>query len=272
MTTGSPDAGRERGPVASVARMYDYYLGGNDHLPVDQAAAEEVIERMPLIRLMARSNRAFLQRAVRFLVDAGVRQFLDIGSGLPTMGNTHEVAQALAPDARVLYVDVEPVAVLHGRRLLEGNDLVGMLQGDIRQPASILEQIESPEYASVIDLGEPVALILTSVLLWVRDDNEAFGAVRAMTRSLPPGSWLVISHGAVGGVDTEVADAVADVYQRRSAAVGRRTRDQIMEFFAGFELVEPGLVWLPQWRPGPDDSSDFEQPNQSGALAGVAFK
>jgi SAM-dependent methyltransferase len=257
---------------ASVARMYDYYLGGNDYLPVDQVVADDVIRRMPLTPRMARANRAFLQRAVRFLVDGGVRQFLDVGSGLPTMGNTHEVAQDVAEDARVLYVDIEPVAVLHGRRLLEGNDLAGVMQADLCQPDGILEQLASPEYASIIDLEQPTVLILTAVLPWVRDDKAAFDAVRTLTRPLTSGSWLVVSHAAVGGIDAEVAEAAGDVYRRRSAPAGLRTRDQILRFFTGFDLVEPGLVWLPQWRPGPQDTDAFDEPHLSGLLAGVARK
>ncbi|MEH1124812.1 SAM-dependent methyltransferase [Micromonospora sp. CPCC 206061] len=259
---------------ATAARMYDYYLGGFTNFEVDRVAAEKVLAQMPIIKPMAHSNRAFLGRAVRFLAgEQGVRQFLDIGSGIPTMGNVHEVAQQTASDARVLYVDIDDVAVMHSRQLLAGNDLADAIQGDLRDPDHLLHQIETdPHLSAIIDLDQPVALLLAAVLPFVPDDDEAYAAVETLRARLAPGSWLVISHIAVEGIQAMArADAAREVYARStSTPAGIRTRDGIEKFFDGFHLVEPGLVWMPQWRPTAGDPLDFvDAPQRAGCLAGV---
>lgn len=261
--------------TATAARMYDYYLGGSHNFPADRQAAEQVLAQIPQIRAMARTNRAFLGRAVRYLAEYGVRQFLDIGSGIPTVGNVHEIAQSVSPDCRVLYGDIDPVAVLEGRQMLAGNDLADAIECDLLAADDLLQRIKTDsELAAVIDLDRPVALVLAAVLHFVPDDEDAYRAVRVLTEGLAPGSWLVISHGAAEGFEAgERLNAAREVYARSTyTATGLRNRAQIMRFFDGFDLVEPGLVFLPQWRPEPDDPQDFvEDPQRAGSLAGVGI-
>lgn len=262
--------------TATAARMYDYYLGGVHNFAADREAAEKVIGSMPLVPYIARGNREFLGRAVRFLVDQGVRQFLDIGSGMPTQGNVHQAAQEAHPDASVVYVDIDPVAVMHSRGLLEGNTRAAAVLGDLRRPNDLLDLLDSPEVRQIIDLDKPVALLLVAVLHFVPDDDVAYGAVSRLRDRLVPGSWLVVSHGAAEGFIAGEAKAVQGVYQQRTATPGGlRTRDQVLEFFGdGFEIVEPGLVWVPQWRPQPDrDPGVFDgEPEKSGLHAVVGRK
>ncbi|WP_442935108.1 SAM-dependent methyltransferase [Micromonospora sp. CPCC 206061] len=257
---------------ASAARMYDFYLGGDQNFAVDRRAAGEAIAGMPLIPAIAQANRAFLGRAVRFLAgEQGVRQFLDIGSGIPTMGNVHEVAQQTASDARVLYVDIDDVAVMHSRQLLAGNDLADAIQGDLRDPDHLLHQIETdPHLSAIIDLDQPVALLLAAVLHFLPDDDEAYAAVEGLRARLAPGSWLVISHGAREGFADGEAAAVQRVYAESTPTPGGlRTREGIEKFFDGFHLVEPGLVWTPHWRGGRIDDSFGRDASRCGMLAGV---
>ncbi|GAA4737799.1 SAM-dependent methyltransferase [Phytohabitans rumicis] len=211
-------------------------------------------------------------RAVRFLAERGVRQFLDIGSGIPTMGNVHEIAQQAAPDVRVLYVGIDTVAVLHSRQLLAGNDQASAIEGDLRHARELLDQLHTPELAAIIDLDQPVGLILAAVLHFVPDDDEAYGAVSMLREHLWQGSWLVISHAAVEGYAAEDAAAATRAFERTTAAhAGLRRHDEIARFFDGLDLVDPGLVWLPDWRPAPVDPQDFSAaPHRSGLLAGVA--
>jgi hypothetical protein len=257
---------------ATAARMYDYYLGGIHNFPADREAAERVMETFPTFPLIARANRAFLGRAVRYLVDAGIRQFLDIGSGIPTEGNVHEIAQQNAPDARVVYVDTDPVAVAESLELLERNELATALRGDLRNPRAILNH---PRLAKLLDFDQPVGLLLAAVLHFLADDAEAYDCVAQLVDALPKGSYLVISAAAAEsfaptGTQTQ---AVIDVYrQRTTTSAASRTRDEIMRFFGDLELVEPGLVWLHQW-PDPGAPSEFDDdPARSGEWAGVAVK
>ncbi|MEH1128544.1 SAM-dependent methyltransferase [Micromonospora sp. CPCC 206061] len=262
--------------TATAARMYDYYLGGVHNFAADREAAEKVIGSMPLVPFIARANREFLGRAVRFLIDQGVRQFLDIGSGMPTQGNVHQAAQEADPDASVVYVDIDPVAVMHSRGLLEGNPRAAAVLGDLRRPNDLLDLLDGPEVREVVDLDKPVALLLVAVLHFVPDDDVAYGAVTRLRDRLVPGSWLVVSHGAAEGFVAGEAKAVQGVYQQRTATPGGlRTRDQVLEFFGdGFEIVEPGLVWAPQWRPQADrDPGVFDtEPERSGMHAVVGRK
>jgi hypothetical protein len=199
----------------NVARMYDYYLGGKDNFPADRQAAERVLAIVPEVRAAVRANRAFVGRAVRFLAAAGVRQFLDVGSGLPTRRNVHEVAHELAPDARVVYVDDDPVVVVHGRALLACTDTVAVVQGDLRRPEEVLGH---PEVRALIDLDEPVAVLLTLVLHFVTDAEDPVGIVRRLRDAMAPGSYLVVSHGT-GDPRPGTAPRVAAVYQQASAPI-----------------------------------------------------
>lgn len=260
---------------ATAARMYDYYLGGRHNFEGDRAAADRVIASMPLVPVMARANRAFLARAVRYLVGEGVRQFLDIGSGIPTEGNVHEIAQRAAPDARVVYVDIDPVAVMQGRDLLDGNERAAATLGDITRPRELLDLLDDGPLHDVLDLDQPTALILAAVLHFVPSDAEAFGAVAQFRDRLVPSSWLVISHAATEGFGAEQVKVVQDVYRTQTATPGGlRTAEQVAAFFGDdFELVHPGLTWVPQWRPEPGDPQHFvHRPERSGVLGGVGRK
>ncbi len=268
------DGGQAHQKAATAARIYDYHLGGTHNFPADRAAGQAVADRNPMVPLMARTNRAFLRRAVAYLADAGIRQFLDLGSGIPTEGNVHEVAQQRAAESRVAYVDIDPVAVMESLEILQGNDLTTAIRGDVRDPQAILHH---PQIRELLNFHEPVALLLCAVLHFVPDDAEALGAVRQLREALPRGSYLVISHAAAfeipeqrAALDAEVKD-VQGIYQQRTSTPFRlRSSAELAEFFAGMTMIEPGLVWLPQWRPSPDDPGDFaDDPSRSLGLGGV---
>jgi SAM-dependent methyltransferase len=238
----------------SVARMYDYYLGGSHNFAVDRAAAQQMISLVPEAPLMAQANRAFMRRTVRFLVDAGIRQFLDIGSGIPTVGNVHEIAQQRTPDARVVYVDIDPVAAAHSRQLLSGNDRATAIQEDLRRPTEILAH---PQVRELIDFTEPVALMIVAVMHFVPDADDPAGIVKTLRDALPAGSYLVLSQASHDGREAEERADAEDVYRRTDSPLFVRGRTDVLRFFDGFTLVEPGLVWVPQWRPdSPDGTED----------------
>jgi SAM-dependent methyltransferase len=248
--------------VPSAARMYDYYLGGAHNFAADRELAERALEAVPEGRDLARANRAFLQRSVRFLTDTGIGQFLDIGSGIPTVGNVHEVAQQIAPDTRVMYVDVDPVAISHARALLAGNPYADAIRGDLRRPTEILADSRLRE---LLDLDQPVAVLLLAVLHFVADADRPEAIIRHLREALPPGSYLVISHGTDDGRSTEELE---QVYRRTVTPLAMRGRSRVEALFAGFELVEPGVVWASQWRP--DDPADIgEHPERTGSYVGV---
>ena len=248
--------------VPSAARMYDYYLGGAHNFAVDRELAEKALRAMPDGRALARANRAFLQRSVRFLTRAGIRQFLDIGSGIPTVGNVHEVAQRIAPDARVAYVDFDPIAVSHARALLADNPGAVALHGNLREPDRILAD---PALRELFDLDQPVAVLLLAVLHFVADANRPDEIIGTLRDALAPGSYLVISHGTDEGRSTE---ALEQVYRNTVTPLAMRDRARVRALFAGFELLEPGVVWAPQWHPDqPEDVGT--QPERSGSYVGV---
>ena len=255
---------------ATAARIYDYHLGGTHNFAADRAAAQAIAERFPLVPAMARTNRAFLGRAVRYLTDAGVRQFLDVGSGIPTEGNVHEIARENAPGARVVYVDIDPVAVAESLEILGDSDRATAIRGDLRQPQAILDH---PQVHKLLDLDQPIALLLGAVLHFVPDDAEARAAVDRLRGAISPGSYLVVSHAAADNPKLNLDDArlAQDIYKRQTASPFRlRTRSEIGQFFTGLELVAPGVVWLPEWRPAPGDPVDFvDEPSRCGGFAGV---
>ncbi|MEV1328496.1 SAM-dependent methyltransferase [Micromonospora costi] len=255
---------------ATAARIYDYYLGGTYNFPADREAAQAMLQVLPLGPQLARTNRAFLRRAVRFLAESGVRQFLDVGSGIPTEGNVHEIVQRINPDARVVYVDIDPVAVAESLELLEGNEGATAVRGDLRDPQSILTH---PQVTALLDFDQPIGLLLGAVLHFVPDDDLAYDAVGQLRAALAPGSYLLVSHATADEAphDQGELDVAHDIYRRKTATpLGLRSRAQVERFFTGLDLVEPGLVWLPLWRPAPDDPQYFaDDPKLSSGLAGV---
>jgi hypothetical protein len=223
--------------------MYDYYLGGKDNYEVDREAADRIVDAVPEVVVGARANRAWLQRVVRFLAESGVRQFIDIGTGIPTSPNTHEIAQSVAPDTRVAYIDNDPIVATHAGARLLGAGNTGFFLADMRDPQSILRH---PTIGSLIDFQQPVALMLVSVLHFVSDQEDPHGMLTALRDALPDGSLLVLSH-ATGEVDSEKADHVRDVYRKATAALTLRSHAEILRLFEGFELLEPGLVDVNHW-------------------------
>ncbi|MFD6323737.1 SAM-dependent methyltransferase [Streptomyces sp. NPDC058442] len=252
--------------VPSVSRMYDYYLGGSHNFEVDREAARRAMEFMPGLPKVMQANRAFLRRAVRFAVGEGVTQFLDIGSGIPTFGNVHEVAQAAAPGARVVYVDHDPVAVAHSEAVLEGAEGTGVVAGDLRKPRDVLA---SSEVERLIDLNRPVALLLIAVLHFVEDPDDPYAAVAELREALAPGSMLILTHASYEGIPLppERAGGAVDVYKDIRNPLIMRSRDEIARFFEGYDMVEPGLVPMPRWRP--DTAPEGEDPYERSGLAGV---
>ncbi|WP_367127985.1 SAM-dependent methyltransferase [Saccharothrix sp. HUAS TT1] len=255
--------------VPSAARAYDYFLGGTDNFEVDREFAERALRIAPVMRAAARLNRSFQRRAVGFCLDQGIRQFLDIGSGLPTAGNVHQVAQRRVPGARVVYVDVDPVACAHGRRLLADNPFATILQADIREPGAILDH---PETRRLIDFSEPVALLAVGVLMFVPDDDRPGDLIAAYRERLAPGSALAISHMASEYADPELREEMARFAQAYEAAGLRlRIRDHrdVLGFFGqGVRLVQPGLVFLSDWRP--DDPAERDSFARPLGYAGIA--
>ena len=251
--------------VPSVSRMYDYYLGGSHNFEVDREAARRAMEFMPGLPKVMQANRAFMRRAVRYAADQGVSQFLDVGSGIPTFGNVHEVAQAARPGARVVYVDHDPVAVAHSQAVLEGNDDAGVVAADLRKPQEILR---SPEVERLIDLNQPVALLLVAILHFVDDDDDPHGAVAELREALAPGSLLVLTHASYEGIPLppERAGGAVDVYEDIRNPLIMRSRDEIARFFEGYDMVEPGLVAMPLWRPDtePEDGDRWARSGFAG--------
>jgi hypothetical protein len=229
----------------SAARMYDYYLGGSCNFAADRALAEETLRAWPDMPLIARANRDFLQRAVGFLSARGVDQFLDLGAGIPTAGNTHDIALALNTDARVAYVDVDPVAVAHSTVILQDEPHATVVHADLCDPAAILERTEVPAF---LDLSRPVGVIMLAVLHFVAPEQDAAGIVAAYRDATAPGSCLVMSH-ATGDYLPQRARSVEDVYQRASHRLTFRSRSEVLELMEGYELEEPGLTDIINWRP-----------------------
>jgi SAM-dependent methyltransferase len=250
----------------SVARVYDYFLGGSHNFAVDREMAEQLLRLAPDAGEVMRANRAFLRRAVRFMIDEGVTQFLDIGSGIPTVGNVHEIAQKAKPDTKVVYVDIDPVAVAHSRAMLEGQPNTAIVRADLTEPATILG---ADEVTRLIDLSRPVGLLIVSMLHFLPDEGDPQGATAQLRDALPPGSFLAISHGMWGA--RPESPEVEKLYQRTPNQVIPRTPAEITAFFGDFDLVKPGLVFLPLWRPdSPEDVG--EHPERFVNLAGVARK
>ncbi len=231
--------------VPNPARMYDYYLGGKDNFPADREAAGKVIAAYPQTRALAVENRRFLERAVEFLAGQGIRQFVDLGTGLPTSPNVHEVAQKIQPGARVVYVDNDPVVTVHSRALCGGYDGVAVVDGDLRRPQEILAD---PQLTGLIDLAEPVAFLCVAVLHFITEEEKPREIVAALRWRMAPGSYLVISHVAADGADKRVVSEITDAYQGATAPAVPRTHSAIRDLFTGLDFVEPGLTDVALWQ------------------------
>jgi len=235
--------------VASIARIYDYWLGGKDNFAVDREAAEAMIQNYPDIVTGVRKNRAFLGRAVHYLAaEAGIRQFLDIGTGLPSSNNTHEVAQKTAPESRIVYVDNDPIVLNHAQALLTSTreGACAYVDADLRDAGKILQ-----EATSTLDFTQPVAVCLIMILQFIPDEDDPWQIVRALMDAVPPGSYLTVAHPA-SDVDLDIAPAFRQLNTRMGPTqVVARSHQQVARFFDGLDLVDPGLVQLHRWRPGP---------------------
>ncbi|MET9361013.1 SAM-dependent methyltransferase [Streptomyces sp. NPDC006632] len=266
--SSTPDHVRDRINTAQphTARIWNYWLGGKDNYPVDRETGDQIRALHPGIGDYAQADRLFLGRAVRHLVaDRGVRQFLDVGTGLPTADNTHEVAQRLAPDARIVYVDNDPLVLAHARALLtstpEGR--TDYLDADLRDSATILEHA-----AKTLDLSRPVALMLLGVVIFIEDEAEARSLVSNLMKELAPGSYLVLSHTITSPAMPDVDDAVAFWNQHGTPKLTQRTPEQVARFFEGLDLLEPGVVSCSRWRPEQAGSL----PDEVAMFGGVGLK
>jgi O-methyltransferase involved in polyketide biosynthesis len=276
MTSGQPSQagpGAPRGParfdasVAHPARVYDYWLGGKDNFEADRIAGEATIAAYPAIRASARANRAFLARTVRYLAaDQGIRQFLDIGTGLPTASNTHQVAQDVAADSRIVYVDNDPLVLSHARALLTSTPegVTAYLDADLRDTDAILA-----EAADTLDFSQPVAIMLLAILHYIPDLDEAEQIVARLISAVPSGSFLVISHAASDISPDEMAEMIRRMNEHLAEGnhVGR-PREVVARFFTGLDLADPGVVKVTQWRP----ASDLEAAGPTSLWGGVARK
>ena len=271
-TDGGPASGAAARPaeidttIAHPARVYDYWLGGKYNYPADREAAERVLAVTPGLRLRVRANRAFLARAVRYLAgEAGIRQFLDIGTGIPSADNTHQVAQAVAPSARIVYADNDPIVLAHARALLASGPegATQYVHGDLRDPAPILAAA-----AQTLDFDQPVALMLLGILHLVQDSEDPYQIVTGLMDALPAGSYLALSHPA-SDIHPGQAEAQKRYNERVSTPQTLRSRDEVARFFTGLDLVPPGLVYVHTWRPGP---ADLAATDAASAYGGVARK
>ena len=255
--------------VAHPARVYDYFLGGKDNYAADRALGDALTVQVPSAPYSARANRAFLGRAVRYLVkERGIRQFLDIGTGIPSAGNTHEVAQALAPDTRALYVDNDPIVLAHARALMSSHPAgaTTFIQADAREPGKILAD---PALCETLDLAEPVALMLLSILPLFRDDENPQGIVSTLLAALPSGSYLTISHITADFIKPEQAAGAVAAGRHSGVTYVPRTQAEIAAFFSGLDLVEPGVVPILAWHPDDGEPAD---PHAASHYAGMARK
>ncbi|MFI5683075.1 SAM-dependent methyltransferase [Streptomyces sp. NPDC051636] len=247
------------------ARMYDYFLGGKDNYEVDREAAERFMKAAPEVRAGVRANRHFMHRAVRHVVaEGGIRQILDVGTGLPTEPNVHQIARAIAPETRIVYVDNDPIVSAHSMALMEGTD-ISVVLADLRDPRAVLDD---PEVRKVIDFDQPVALLLVAVVHFLADADDPDAVVTTLRDALPTGSYLVLSH-ATGDMHEDRREDAAAVYNSATASLNLRPHARILDFFGDFTLVDPGLVQVPNWRP--DEPPERNAP-PIGLYGGVARK
>lgn len=258
--------------IPHPARIYDYLLGGKDNFASDRKAAEALIEVSPGTREGVRAHRAFLGRAVRYLAaEAGITQFLDIGTGIPTQDHTHTIAQESVPEARVAYVDNDPIVLVHGRALLTGDPagMTDMIEADLRQPEKILSD---PAIQAVIDFSRPVAVILAGVLHFITDEEDPYGVVEQLKAAVPSGSHLLLSHITLDFADHLSREEFTKPYDDSPAPMVPRTHDETLRFFEGWDLVDPGLVEVVTWRPDPVEYQEQIPGGHAWAYGGLAIK
>jgi hypothetical protein len=247
----------------NAARVYDYILGGANNFDVDRVFAKQVIDIMPDLAFLAIENRSFLRRSTRFLAEQGIRQYIDLGSGIPSAGSVHEVVQAVDPACKIVYVDFEAIAVAHSELMLADNPNADILRADYRNPASVLD---SPVTRSLIDFSQPVAVLMYTAMHFVADSDEPKKLVATYRDATVPGSYLALSHATAD--DRPEMEDLATAYGQTANAVVMRSRDRVAEFLDGYDLVEPGLVFTAQWR----GELDVCDPWRSGAYAAVGIK
>jgi hypothetical protein len=255
----------------SPARIYDYFLGGVHYFPIDKLAAETALQYDPTLRDAAQANRAFLRRAVKFLCDQGIDQFLDIGSGMPTAEHVHSVALRSNPSARVVYVDIDPVAVMHSQAILhieQAPDTIA-IQGDLHDAEGILAQ---PDVRELFDFARPIGVILAAVMHYITDDTVAARSASTLRDALAPGSYLAMSHATFDPVTPEYREQLEAFLAKSTTPARMRSGAQIAQFFDGLELVEPGLVYTPRWRSDGPDELWYNEPEKSMVFAGVGRK
>ena len=278
MTAGDVGAGMglETAPngvdptTPNVARTYDYFLGGKDHFAADREAGERILQASPEVRSTLRANRSFLGRVVRFLAgEAGITQFVDLGTGLPTAQNVHQVAQGVSSSAKVVYADYDPVVLAHARAMLADDENTAVAGADLRRPAEVLND---PELLRLVDLTRPAAVLMMAVLHFVAEDENAPAIVAQYRDALAPGSYLAMSLGTTDGVDPAKIAGAQQVYRSATAQLTYRSRAQIEQLFDGFDLVEPGLVRLPHWRPDSAASVRGEMAGSEWMLGAVGRK
>lgn len=263
----------ERGAIPpekpSAARVYNYLLGGHHNFAIDRLAAEHTLRIYPDAARAAHANRAFLRRALTFLLDQGLDQFLDLGSGIPSMGNVHELVERANPTARVVYVDIDPIAVAHSEAILHGKPNAGVAQADVRQIESMLNHATMKD---LLDFNRPIAALLVALLHFIPDDAEAYRIVHTLRDALPSGSFIVISHLTHEHAPPDVMQQLETLSLRSTNPARARSRRQIEPFFDGLELVDPGLVLLPLWRPEGSSDVFLDEPQRVMVFAGVGHK
>ncbi|GII93444.1 SAM-dependent methyltransferase [Sinosporangium siamense] len=257
--------------IAHSARVYDYWLGGKDNFAADRALGDAMVQAIPTLPVMARANRDLLGRAVRYLTQkAGIRQFLDIGTGIPTAGNIHDVSQSIAPESRVLYVDHDPIVLAHARALMasrpEGR--TEFIMADLREPEAILAH---PTLEKILDLDRPVALMLVAILMYFDNEDDPYTLVRTLLDALPSGSYLTITH-PTADFDPESTGAAVAAATQAGIKLVPRTKAEVEKFFAGLEVVSPGVVPVLSWHPGEANEWPADDPNSVWYYAGVARK
>jgi S-adenosyl methyltransferase len=258
--------------IPNAARMYDLWLGGSHNFEADHRFAQKVMQVCPLLPELARHNRSFLWRVVMFCADQGIAQFLDLGSGIPTVGNVHEIAHSVIPDARVVYVDIDPTAVATSQKLLSDNPSALAMEADIRDPDTILDH---PLTQQLINFEEPLALLMVAVLPFISDHDRPAEIVARFRDRLPSGSYMAISHFSLENAAPEVApqtEAAIDLYARTASPVTVRTRAELAEFFTDMHILEPGIVYIAEWRPANLNDPDVTSPVRTLNYAAIGYK